>query len=252
MYGCACVKYSLYVSVQVPAQSAQLPAQPVQAQYQSVPPPSTMDPTALPLHTLALQDPTLTHQAPPLPAKLDHNVATDPGPMSLPPPSATPAFHTMPTIQHPQSMPSVYPDPTQPPGSHGDPSLWVNSHTPSLHPPTHLNPSPTSTPPQQHSPMVIAQPLSNPGAGSVSVPYQPQQAMVTAAAPQQAFQSLPQQQVCCVVCVCVCVCMCDHVPIYVYFTTALSTDYKLWCNGSSATSADHDPVAGATAAACNS
>lgn len=164
------------------------------------------DPSSISLHTLALHDPTITHQAPPLPLKLDHNISADPGPASLPPPyqpltsTAAPAFHTMPTFQQPSppqtAMQSVYFDPNQAPptGNHGDTSLWVNNPTPSLHlPPSHLQPPPNSIPSQQPSPVNISQPsLSGVGvAGGVAYSTHPGYQQQTMGAGH-----LPQQQVC--------------------------------------------------------
>lgn len=182
----------------------QVPAQPVQVQYQTggMAPPPSVDPSTLPLHTLSLHDPTAVHQAPPLPTKLDHNICADPGPASLPPPyqppslqAPAPAFHMMPTLQ----QTTAFPD-SAPPGSHGDPaSLWGNQN-PSLPLPTHLHPSPTSTPPQQPSPMGIVQPLGGDGVvlpmAGAAAPYATQYQPQAPTLPQQLpMQSLPQQQV---------------------------------------------------------
>jgi growth factor-regulated tyrosine kinase substrate len=153
----------VHMQIQVGPQPVVIP------QFQPVaPPPPSLEPpgaVGLPLQSLALHDPTVSAQAPPLPSKLDHNLSADPRPLSLPPPyhpvhPTGPAFQTLPTI--PQY--AVYSDPSHapPPGSHGDSSLWVNNSTPSLHPPAHLHPSPTTTPPQQRSPMTApVQPLGS-------------------------------------------------------------------------------------------
>ena len=185
--------HSLYQTGGVGAQPAALPSQPVQLYQAVAPPPGPPDASAaaLSLQTMTLHNPTGTHQAPPLPAKLDHNVAADPRPLSLPPPyqplpnpAHTQAFQTMPTI--PQ-QPVLYSDPSHAPptGSHGDASLWGNHKAAtSMHPLPSLQLSPASTPPLQHSPMTSVQPLETGPphvGGAVGVAYsthshyQPQQ-----------------------------------------------------------------------------
>ncbi|CAI7990509.1 Hepatocyte growth factor-regulated tyrosine kinase substrate [Geodia barretti] len=166
-------------------------------QFQPVaPPPASMEPSGavgLSLQSLALHDPTLSAQAPPLPSKLDHNMSSDPRPLSLPPPyhpvpPTGPTFQTMPTIpQH-----AMYSDPSHapPPGSHGDSSLWVNNSTSSLHPPAHLYPSPTSTPPQQRSPMTAPVQQSMGVAAGGAYPAHFQQVHD----PSHQLTSLPPQQ----------------------------------------------------------